>query len=439
MAMPFSALLLLFSCLLAARPAAQSPVLLQATGTSTKALSQSLLSLPARPRPGSLLALVVGLSQPGSAMVSGGGCSQWVRLHQSATNGPNLQIFAGIVDGPRQRQVTINLIGGPQAASLSLGEWQGLIGVPLVAATGQSGTAAAAAPLASTPSLLVRRSDLVLAALFAPRANEPIPAPTLGGKTLPVGGSPAAAAASVCWFVPDADGPLHFAWPFVRPQEHAAAMASFRMPDGPTQSPVLAQHTMQTAHDAAALQVQLASPPQPGSLLVVCHESNSSSDSTVQGGGVAVWTLCASSAGDVVNSEVWAGVVGLNPSPLLQLTLGSSPNGAIAVVSEWRGLPAPLGYSVHMATSTAGSTAVRTQSVRAQAGELLIAMAGIHQGGNTISQPGGGFAEFAQAYLPSAAMSAAWLLPQQDGVFAAAWSMAHATRWAAPVVVFGGR
>jgi hypothetical protein len=123
---------------------------------------------------------------------------------------------------------------------------------------------------------------------------------------------------------------------------------------------------------------------------------------------------------------------------VVTITLGTSPNGAIACVSEWTGMPSPLAFQAELGSGPLGGTNVRTPPVLADQHELVVAMAGIHQGGNTIGSPGQGFTELMQAYLPSTAQSAAYRIATQQGPLFATWPLTYSTRWAAPSVVFGG-
>lgn len=424
--------------ILCAHAIAQSPLLLQRADAARKASSQCVVALPQRTTPGALLVALCSATSSTTPAVTGGGVTQWtLRSAQSMPTGA-AQAWTGIVDASPSQSVTFTFGGSQQTVKAMVGEWRGLLGAPQVVATSASGAASAASPVATTGGLAVARGDLVVGMIAAPSATERIPEPTRGWKSLLATGSDAAWFSSAGWTVADSPGPMTLQWDFARAQNHAAIAIAFRCASAPTAAPALRQHASEQQWSVPSITVRLSNPPLPGSLLVVCHESNSSVNSRIQGGGVATWALCVSSAPTIINSEIWAGIVGPNPSDTITITLGTAPNGALANVSEWTGMPSPLCFHAELGSGPSGGTLARTPPVFADANELVVAMAGIHQGGNTIGAPTNGFTELMQGYLPSTAQSAAYRVATQPGGIATTWPLAYSTRWAAPIVVFGG-
>jgi hypothetical protein len=207
------------------------------------------------------------------------------------------------------------------------------------------------------------------------------------------------------------------------------------------QGPVLVQQAVNSGSNLASLTVTLGQLPTPGNVLVVCHDSTSGSNSTVSGGGVSQWTLCRSTI-PTDNSEIWAGVVDGSLAPSTLITLGGSPNSASAVVTEWRGVAVPLVFDSAAAEGLDGTVAdpVRSGTVVAQDGDLVIATVGVHSGGGeTITSVAtiNGFADLAQpAPAESSIMAAAFLIADQTGPVSHNWVLGFAHRWAAVVVAF---
>lgn len=417
---------------------AQTPRLVQQTQNAAKAASSLAMSLPQRTAPGSLVVVCVSMPPGPSATVSGGGVSQWTMCHSQTSGASKAQVWAGHVSNTTSRTITISVPSSQPRLEASCSEWRGMLGPMQFSAAGSSGTVAAPTTVASTPSLTVGSGDLVVAMLATQNPTEKIPQATPDWKAIAPANAPLSAWSTSGYRVADSQGSASFAFPFQAAQDHTTAIVAFRAGAAPAVPPTLRQHASNQQWNVSSLQVQLPSLPLPGSLLVVCHESNSSIDSRIQGCGVDRWTLCVSSAPAVVNSEIWAGIVGKNPSATLTITLGTSPNGALASVCEWTGMPTPLAYQAELGTGPLGGTNLRTPAVYADRHELIVAMAGIHQGGNTIGAPGMGFTELMQGYLPSTAQSAAYRIATQPGPVFTTWPLAHSTRWAAPIVVFGG-
>jgi hypothetical protein len=417
---------------------AQSPVLAQRAHAASKSGSQCIVTLPQRPAPGSMLVACVGTSAPsGSATISGGGVTQWQLCRSQSSTHSNAQIWVGRVDASPSRTCTVTLSNSQARIETTLAEFRGTIGALQFTTEGSSGADTAATSIAASGPIATSRGDLVIAMIAATSASEAIPKPKPDWK--PIANCATNAAWTACGFlVANSATSLAMQWEFARAQDYATAVATFRVGAAPPAAPTLRQQASNQLWNTSSLQVQLQNPPLPGSLLVVCHESNSSLDSRIQGCGVAQWTLCLSSAPTIVNSEIWAGIVGPNPTNSLTITLGTSPNGAIASVTEWTGMPSPLAFQAELGSGPLGGTSVRTPPVIADQHELVVAMAGIHQGGNTIGAPGQGFTELMQAYLPSTAQSAAYRIATQQGPVFATWSLNYSTRWAAPIVVFGG-
>ena len=427
-----------FLDLLCSIAAAQSPELLQRSDAARKATSQCVVALPQRTTPGALLVVFCAATSSTTPTISGGGVTQWTLRGAQPMPSGAAQAWTGIVDASPSQSVTFTFPVSQQTVKATVGEWRGWIGSPQVVVTSASGAAAAPSPAATTGSFPVARGDLVVGMIAAPFATERIPQPSKGWKSLAAAGSDPGWFAAAGWTVADATGPMALQWDFARAQDHAAIAIAVRGATRPIAAPTLRQHASAQQWGVGSLSVQLPNPPLPGSLLVLCHESNSSVNSRISGGGVATWTLCSSSAPTIVNSEIWAGIVGPNPSDTITMTLGTSPNGALASVSEWTGMPSPLCFQAELGSGPSGGTLVRTPPVFADAHELVVAMAGIHQGGNTIGAPTNGFSELMQGYLPSTAQSAAYRVATQPGGIATTWPLAYSTRWAAPIVVFGG-
>lgn len=418
---------------------AQSPVLLQQAGNTAKVSSQLALTLTQRTTPGSLVVACFSTTGSGSATISGAGVSQWTVCVPPTGGACNVQIFAGVVDGSPSRSLTVSQPGGTSLSTLSMGEWRGFLGIPQFATSTGSGSRTDVDPNARTAPIFVGPGDLAISMLAMADATQPVPDPVDGWKILPQGRKQDRQLSSAGWSVADADTSLARTWPFTRSQNYSAATVVFRMPQTPSPAPNLVQHVGDAQWNILSMTLTLPQVPAPGSLLVICHESNSSSNSRVSGGGVGQWTMCLSSAPIIVNTEVWAGIVGPNPTDTITITLGSGPNGAIASVSEWTGFPNGVAYEADYDSGPTGGTLCTTPIKEAKADELLIAMVGIHQGGNTISLPTNGFTQFMQGYLPSTGQSAAWRIAPQDGLYSTSWTLQNSTRWSAPLVVFGGR
>ena len=418
---------------------AQTPTLLQQAGNTAKTQSQLPVTLNQRTTPGSLLVVCYTTTASGTATVSGGGVSQWTLCQAALPGATNVQIFAGVVNGSPSRAVNVTLASSSALASVSVSEWRGFVGMPLVAAASGTGSSLDLNPTATTSPLQIQDGDLVVSMCAMTDGTEVVPEPIHTWKPLPQGRKNDHLLMAAGWFVASSPELVSMRWPFTRAQDYSSALVAFRMPAPPPQTPMLVQHTSDALWNVSSLTLQLGQQPAPGDLLVVCHESNSSSNSRISGGGVTQWTLCMSSAPTIVNSEIWAGIVGPSPSSTITITLGSAPNGAIASVSQWSDLPVPLAFEAMLSSGPTGGTGVQTPSVPADANELVVAMVGIHQGANTVSLPTNGFTQFTQAYLPSTAMSAAWFVPTTAGYYSTSWSLQNSTRWAAPIVVFGGR
>ncbi len=417
---------------------AQTPRLVQQTHNAAKSASSLTLTLPQRTAPGSLVVVCLAMPHGPSATLSGGGVTQWTLGHSQSSGSSQAQIWFGAVVASTSRTVQIAVPSSQPRLEASCTEWKGGLGSLQFTAAGSSGTAASPNPVASTPALNVAPGDLVIAMIAARSPTEPMPKAVPDWKAIVATDSPLSAWSTSGFRVAEQAAPMSFSFPYRSAQDHATAVAAFRAGAAPSAPPTLRQHANNQQWNVSSLQVQLPSTPLPGSLLVVCHESNSSVDSRLQGCGVERWTLCVTSAPTIVNSEIWAGIVGPNPTSTLTITLGTSPNGALACVSEWTGMPSPLAYHAELGAGPNGGTNVRTPSVFADPNELVVAMAGIHQGGNTIGAPGQGFTELMQGYLPSTAQSAAFRIATQAGPVFTTWPLAHSTRWAAPIVVFGG-
>jgi hypothetical protein len=417
---------------------AQAPVLAQRVHAASKSSSQCVVTLPQRPAPGAMLVACIGTNaQAGNATMSGGGVTQWQLCRAQTSTRSKAQIWVGRVDASPSRTCTVTFSNSQSRIEATVAEFRGTIGALQFTAEGSSGADTASVATAAGAPIATSRGDLVIAMISATSASEAIPKPKPDWK--PIANSATNAAWTACGFlVANSASSLAMQWEFARAHDYATAVAAFRVGTAPTAAPSLRQHASNQLWNASSLQVQLQNPPLPGSLLVVCHESNSSVDSRIQGGGVTQWTLCVSSAPAIVNSEIWAGIVGPNPTSSITITLGTSPNGAIACVSEWTGMPSPLAFQAELGSGPLGGTNVRTPPVLADQHELVVAMVGIHQGGNTIGSPGQGFTELMQAYLPSTAQSAAYRIATQQGPLFATWPLTYSTRWAAPIVVFGG-
>lgn len=416
----------------------QVPELLQHAGNTAKISSQLAVTLTQRTTPGSLVVACFSTSGTGAATITGAGVSQWTVCH-GPTGGPaNVQVFAGIVDLSPSRLLTVTQPGGSSLSSLSMGEWRGFLGIPQFTVVSNSGTSADTDPRATTPAMTVGMGDLLVSMLATTDATQPVPDPVEGWKPLPQGRKQDRLLSASGWAVANADGQMARTWAYTRAQNYTAVTVAFRVPPPPMPTPHLVQHASEAQWNVNAITVTMPQTPSPGSLLVVCHESNSSSNSRISGAGVGQWTMCLSSAPIIVNTEVWAGIVGPNPTNTLTITLGSGPNGAIASVSEWTGFQNGVAYEADYASGPLGGTVCTSPTATATAGELLVAMVGIHQGGNTISLPSNGFTQFMQDYLPSTAQSAAWLVAPQDGNYSTTWTLQNSTRWSAPIVVFGG-
>ncbi|MEQ1632157.1 MAG: hypothetical protein ABL997_07270 [Planctomycetota bacterium] len=418
---------------------AQTPTLLQQAGNSAKTQSQLPVTLNQRTTPGSLIVVCYTTTASGTATVSGGGVSQWNLLQAPVPGSTNVQIFAGVVDGSPSRAMNVTLTSNSALASVSIGEWRGFVGMPLVASVSGSGTSLDLDPIATTPLLQIENGDLVVSMCAMADGTEVVPDPANSWKPLPQGRKNDHLLMAAGWFIASNSGPTSMSWPFTQAQDYRSVMVAFRMSTPPAQMPSLIQHASDAQWNVAGLTIQLPQLPAPGNLLVVCHESNSSSNSRISGCGVLHWTLCVSSAPTIINSEIWAGIVGPNPTSTMTITLGSAPNGAMASVSEWADMPVPLAYQAVLSSGPTGGVSIQSPIMHADTNELVIAMAGIHQGGNTISFPTNGYTQFMQAYLPSTAQSAAWFVPTQPGFYSTTWAIQNSTRWAAPMVVFGGR
>ncbi len=429
---------LFFLSILCASATAQTPELLQCSEAMRKFTSQCVVTLPQRTTPGALLVALCSQTSASTPTITGGGVSQWTLQSAQAMPAGAAQAWTGIVDGTPTQTVTFTHPGTPTTTKASVGEWRGLLGTLQVTVASTTGDVSAPDPTATTGFVHVERGDLVVALLAAPTANERIPAPRSGWKAIAAAGSDRGYFSSAGWTVADSAGQLALHWDFARAQDHAAIAVAFRAAAAPTSAPQLRQHRNEQRWGVGSITMQLEKAPIPGSLLVVCHESNSSVNSRIQGGGVAAWALCMSSAPTIVNSEIWAGVVGPNPNDTITITLGSSPNGAIVCVTEWIGLPSPLCFQAMLGSSPAGSTLIHTPPVLADANELVVALAGLHQGGNTIGPPSNGFTELMQGYLTSTAQSSAFRVATQAGAISTTWPLLYSTRWAAPIVVFGG-
>jgi hypothetical protein len=417
---------------------AQAPVLAQRAHSASKSSSQCVVTMPQRPAPGAMLVACVGTNaQAGAATISGGGVTQWQLCRSQSSTRSNAQIWVGRVEASPSATCTVTFANSQSRIEASLAEFRGTIGALQFTADGGSGADTAATSTAASAPIATSRGDLVIAMIAAANASEAIPNPKPDWK--PIANSATNAAWTACGFlVANAPTSLAMQWEFARAQDYATAVAAFRVGTAPTTAPTRRQHASDELWNVSSLTVQLPNQPLPGSLLVVCHESNSSVDSRLQGGGVTQWTRCVSSAPAIVNSEIWAGIVGPNPTSSITITLGTSPNGAIASVTEWTGMPSPLAFQAELGSGPLGGTSVRTPSVLADPNELVVAMAGIHQGGNTISAQGQGFTELMQGYLPSTGQSAAYRIATQQGPVFTTWQLAYSTRWAAPIVVFGG-
>ena len=417
---------------------AQAPVLAQRVHSASKTGAQCVATLPQRPAPGAMLVACIGTNaQAGNATMSGGGVTQWQLCRAQTSTRSNAQIWVGRVDASPSRTCTVTLSNSQSRIEATVAEFRGTIGALQFTAEGSSGADTASIATASSAPIATSRGDLVIAMIATANASEAIPKPMPDWK--PIANSATNAAWTACGFlVANAPTSIAMQWEFARAQDYATAVAAFRVGTVPTAAPSLRQHASNQMWNVSSLAVPLQNTPLPGSLLVVCHESNSSVDSRIQGGGVAQWTLCVSSAPAIVNSEIWAGIVGPNPTSSITITLGTSPNGAIASVSEWTGMPSPLAYQAELGSGPLGGTTARAPAVYADRHELIVAMAGIHQGANTIGTPSQSFTELMQSYLPSTAQSAAYRIATQPGPVSTTWPLTHSTRWAAPIVVFGG-
>jgi hypothetical protein len=219
------------------------------------------------------------------------------------------------------------------------------------------------------------------------------------------------------------------------------AVASCAVASAIAQAPVLVQQATSSGTLLAGLNVALPQLPAPGDLLVVCHDTTAGGNSSVSGGGVSHWTLCQSTVPTQDNSEIWAGLVDGAPDISIQITLGGSPNDAAAVVTEWRGLLAPLSFTGAFATGSGGTAASPAQSgtVAANAGDLVVAMVGTHSTGQVIGAPANGFADLQRpASQPSCVMAAAAGMAGAGGAIGTSWTFPNPSVWAGVIVVFPG-
>jgi hypothetical protein len=202
--------------------------------------------------------------------------------------------------------------------------------------------------------------------------------------------------------------------------------------------PVLVQQTADGMPNIAVLSVTMDQLPTPGNVLIVCHDSTSGANSSVSGGGVTNWILCQSSLPTQDNSEIWAGVVDGTPSAAIAITLGGSPNSACAIVSEWQGLATPLVMS-SMATNGSGSrtSPAVSGSMSANAGDLVMATAGMHATGGVLGPATDGFIDLNRPpSVPSSLVTGSYLIPSVAGTYSTTWSLNFHHVWASAIVVF---
>lgn len=224
-----------------------------------------------------------------------------------------------------------------------------------------------------------------------------------------------------------------------RPSPFAPVLVLVLASPAPAQDPILVQQAANSGGSLAAVALSLPRLPAPGNLLVICHDSSSSRNSSVIGGGVNGWTLCATSIPDKTNSQIWAGIVGNAPSTEIVVTLGSSPNWASASVTEWSGLGAPMVFEgvSSFGFGGTGSSPVTTGSLPAEAGDLVIATMGVHGAGQTISLPTHGFTDLLRPLPQSGTtMASASLIPTGAGAVHTTWTIGYNRGWATALAVF---
>lgn len=416
---------------------AQSPpVLLQQAEAAAPAAKALTVAMGQPPALGSMLVLCLDTTSLRDAHVVGGGASQWRVCEKAQPTMGHAQIWAGIVDGPADVDVRIKLSGSGDVAAV-VTEWGGFGATMTFRGRAATGTSAAVAVPAGGGPLTASAGDLVVAMVAAnggSRVQIGAPSGSFVGISGPTAGL---ARMAVALDTPTVGGPVSAQWTVAPAYRWAAAVVVFHMPV--TDPPELVQQVANSAHDVAGLTLTLAQPPTPGNLLVLCHDSTSGSNSSVQGGGVTQWQLCRSSIPTQDNSQIWAGRVDGAPSTTIQITLGGSPNSTGAVVGEWSGFDVMPQITGQVTIGNDGSAASPATAgpIFADEGDLVVAMIGVHGGGQTIAPPTGGFVELLRpAPQPSSVMTGCHLVPTSGGLVGPTWTFGYRHLWASAIVVF---
>jgi hypothetical protein len=194
---------------------------------------------------------------------------------------------------------------------------------------------------------------------------------------------------------------------------------------------MLVQQTSASASSILQLVVTLTAAPSDGSALVLAINGSDSQPSAVDGGGVA-WTLASSSCQHECGS-VWVGFGASSGGGTITITWSSTQAGAVAMVSEWRGLSA---VGAAQSSDANGSLASTAAVPVVQTGELVFATAATHD--MSAGPPSGGFVSLAGAADAAADIQVvgAYLLAGAAGSVATSWSMGNSDGWDTQIVSF---
>jgi hypothetical protein len=410
------------------------PVLVQQAAASGNALAILTVTLGQLPTPGNALIVCHDSTSGGVSTVSGGGVTNWT-LCQSSLPADNAEIWAGVVDGAPATDVFITLGGSPNTASAVISEWHGLETPLVTTGAATTGIGNRSIPVTSG-SVLAGANDLVMATAGLHATGAVLGPATNGFIDLDRPQSRPSSVMVASYLIPPAAGTVSTTWSLNFTHVWASAIAVFRVPVVP--APALVQQVAGSSGSLPGLTLSLKQAPAPGNLLVVCHDSSARVNSTISGGGVSNWTLCASTLPGKGNTEIWAGLVGGAPATDITIALGAKGD-ATAVASEWAGFTSFPTFVGAVASGNNGtlSSPATTGTLPVAVDDLVIAAIGVGTDRTAIGASTNGFTDLARpAARPASVMAACHAIPAAAGSVSTTWTLDVRRSWVSALVVF---